>query len=224
MSLENYVPVKIKGYEENYLVNKNTCEVYSKIVKRVLKGCVQGGYMKFNITNSQGEIKAIGLHRIMIETFKNDRSDFKYTDKENPSEIKKENLVPNHIDGNKLNNKIENIEWCTRAYNNKEAYRLGLRVVSEKTREQFKRDCVNSESIKRGIENLKCSKRKAIENSKLTNSHKIKVTKDGKEYIFSSCTEAAKFLGLNKTSVCRALKSYKTYKGRQNLIIEPLEK
>lgn len=222
MNLENYVPVKIKGYEENYLVNKNTCEVYSKTVKRVLKGCVQGGYMKFNITNSQGEIKAIGLHRIMIETFKNDRSDFKHTDKENPSEIKKENLVPNHIDGNKLNNKIENLEWCTRAYNNKEAYRLGLRVVSEKTREQFKRDCVNAESIKRAIDNLKRSKRKAIENSKLANSHKIKVTKDGKEYIFSSCTEAAKFLGLYNSSVCRALKRYKTYSGRQNLKVEPV--
>lgn len=222
MSLENYVPVKIKGYEENYLVNKNTCEVYSKTVKRVLKGCVQGGYMKFNITNSQGEIKAIGLHRIMIETFKNDRSDFKYTDKENPSEIKKENLVPNHIDGNKLNNKIENLEWCTRAYNNKEAYRLGLRVVSEKTREQFKRDCVNSESIKRAIDNLKRSKRKAIENSKLTNSHKIKVNKEGKEYIFGSCTEASKFLGLSKSSVCRALKRYKKYSGRQNLKVEPV--
>ena len=222
MNLENYVPVKIKGYEENYLVNKNTCEVYSKTVKRVLKGCVQGGYMKFNITNSQGEIKAIGLHRIMIETFKNDRSDFKYTEKENPSEIKKDVLVPNHIDGNKLNNKIENLEWCTRAYNNKEAYRLGLRVVSEKTREQFKRDCVNAESIKRALDNLKRSRQKAIENFKRKYSHKIKVTKDGKEYIFSSCTEAAKFLGLYKTSVCRALKNYKTYKGRQNLKVEPI--
>lgn len=222
MNLENYVPVNIKGYEENYLVNKNTCKVYSKLTKEVMKGFLLEGYIRFLLKRSDGKYKSISLHRIMIETFKSDRSDFKYTDKENPSEIKKENLVPNHIDGNKLNNKIENLEWCTRAYNNKEAYRLGLRVVSEKTREQFKRDCVNSESIKRAIDNLKRSKRKAIENSKLTNSHKIKVTKDGKEYIFSSCTEAAKFLGLYKTSVCRALKRYKTYKGRQNLKVEPV--
>ena len=222
MNLENYVPVKIKGYEENYLVNKNTCKVYSKLTKEVMKGFLLEGYIRFRIKRSDGKYKSIPLHRIMIETFKNDRSGFKYTEKENVSTIKKENLVPNHIDGNKLNNKIENLEWCTRAYNNKEAYRLGLRVVSEKTREQFKRDCVNAESIKRAIDNLKRSKRKAIENSKLTNSHKIKVTKNGKEYVFSSCTEAAKFLGLYKSSVCRALKRYKTYSGRQNLKVEPV--
>lgn len=222
MNLENYFPVKIKGYEENYLVNKNTCEVYSKTVKRVLKGCVQGGYMKFNITNSQGEIKAIGLHRIMIETFKNDRSYFKYTEKENPSEIKKENLVPNHIDGNKLNNKIENLEWCTRAYNNKEAYRLGLRVVSEKTKKLFREKCLDEEHIKKATQNLLKFGWKGRKKSAYLCSNKIKVTKNGKEYIFSSCTEAAKFLGICKSSVCRALKSYKTYRGRQNLKVEPV--
>ena len=222
MRLENYVPVKIKGYEENYLVNRNTCKLYSKLTKEVMKGFLLEGYIRFRLKRSDGKYKSISLHRIMIETFKNDRSNFKHTDKENPSEIKKENLVPNHIDGNKLNNKIENLEWCTRAYNNKEAYRLGLRAVSEKTIEQFKRDCVNAESIKRAIYNLKRSKQKAIEKSKLNNSHKIKVTKDGKEYIFNSCTDAAKFLGLNKTSVCRAFKRYKTYKGRQKLKVEPI--
>lgn len=33
----------------------------------------------------------------------------------------------NHKDGNKLNNNIDNLEWCTYSYNNKEAYRLGLK-------------------------------------------------------------------------------------------------
>lgn len=32
----------------------------------------------------------------------------------------------NHIDANKLNNKIENLEWCDRLHNARHAYNLGL--------------------------------------------------------------------------------------------------
>lgn len=32
----------------------------------------------------------------------------------------------NHIDGNKQNNNLNNLEWCTHQHNMKEAYRIGL--------------------------------------------------------------------------------------------------
>lgn len=48
-----------------------------------------------------GKIK--NVHRIVLETFK-------------PVSNMK-NLVVNHIDGNKTNNNLNNLEWCTQKYN-----------------------------------------------------------------------------------------------------------
>ena len=42
-------------------------------------------------------------------------------------ENKKELPLINHIDGNKLNNNVKNLEWCDYSHNIKEAYRIGLR-------------------------------------------------------------------------------------------------
>jgi len=37
----------------------------------------------------------------------------------------------NHIDGNKSNNSASNLEWCNRSFNNKHAYKTGLRALSK---------------------------------------------------------------------------------------------
>lgn len=51
------------------------------------------------------------LHRIIATTFIENKNDLP---------------VVNHIDGDKLNNSIENLEWCTVEYNHKHAWSTGL--------------------------------------------------------------------------------------------------
>ena len=69
------------------------------------------GYYYVNLSK-QGKVKNMRVHRLVALTFI-----------DNPNNY----LLINYIDGNKLNNKVENLEWCNHSYNLKEAYRIGLR-------------------------------------------------------------------------------------------------
>lgn len=71
------------------------------------------GYVNVKLYNTSKNIKkTIFVHKLVGLCFLNNANQYK--------EI-------NHIDGNKLNNNINNLEWCSRSHNVKEAYRLNLR-------------------------------------------------------------------------------------------------
>ncbi|MGX4886643.1 NUMOD4 motif-containing HNH endonuclease [Enterobacter kobei] len=59
------------------------------------------------------------VHRIVASTFIGEPPD---------------GFVANHINGNKKDNRVENLEWCSMADNNKHAHRMGLNYISEKNR------------------------------------------------------------------------------------------
>lgn len=58
------------------------------------------------------------IHRMVLQTFK-------------PVDGM-ENLDVNHIDGDKSNNTLSNLEWCTKSENMKHAYNTGLRYRGDR--------------------------------------------------------------------------------------------
>lgn len=106
----------IEGYEGLYQVSnygrvktlKYNDGIKKHEVTKILKQCVNiSGYFILNLSN-----KSVRVHRIVASTFLPNDNNYRCV---------------NHIDGNKLNNKAENLEWCTSSHNNYEAYRLGLK-------------------------------------------------------------------------------------------------
>lgn len=61
-----------------------------------------------------GKAKTYMVHRLVLSAFISNPDPERYT------EI-------NHIDGNKNNNALDNLEWCDRGYNQRHAYRNGLK-------------------------------------------------------------------------------------------------
>ena len=93
-------------------------------------------------------------------------------------------LEVNHIGGCKHNNNLNNLEWVTREENRKHAVINGL----HKTEKQRKASIANF--------------KKASE----LNKQKVKISKDGNEYIFNSQKEANDFIGCNKCGCYSVLK------------------
>ena len=94
----------------------------NRIVKeKIIKGSKnKDGYLKIHISNKERNInKVVSIHRLVAKAF-----------------ISNPNKLPqiNHKDGNKLNNSISNLEWCTNLYNQQHAWKNGLHKPTWKKR------------------------------------------------------------------------------------------
>jgi len=116
MVSNNEIWKDIKGFENKYQVS-NLGRVRSlyfnriKIRKPILN---KNGYYYISLSDRSNNIfcKTIKIHRLVAETFL-----------PNPNKLK----VVNHIDENKANNVITNLEWCDHLYNTR--YSMGKPVL-----------------------------------------------------------------------------------------------
>ena len=103
--IKNCIPVK--EYEDRYVIDKigNVYSIkdrYNNKRIKLMSIVIRNGYKTVMLTNKAGFHKRELIHRLVAKTFI-----------PNP---KKFDCV-NHKDENKLNNSIDNLEWCTRCYN-----------------------------------------------------------------------------------------------------------
>jgi len=106
--LEGFVPAK--GHQYYYVNIKG--EVYSLKRYKFMGHIITNGYWTVRLHNNDTKVhRTISIHRLIAENF--------LPNPENKPFI-------NHIDGNRLNNNIDNLEWCTPKENIQHAFKLGL--------------------------------------------------------------------------------------------------
>lgn len=97
-------------------------KVWNSTKKRYLKGTITNGYHTVGLPVDNG-YKNFRVHRLVAIYF--------IPNTENKPSV-------NHIDENKLNNKIENLEWCTQKENTNHGTAIARRQISRKSSKKWK--------------------------------------------------------------------------------------
>ena len=122
---------------EEWKITKNQSNSYAVSNLGNVKNITSGRILVKHLNNAgyervqlfiDGKIKKFFVHRLVAEYFVEGMAD---------------NLVVNHLDGNKLNNCAYNLEWCTRSENDKHAFRTGLRTPNVTVKFKHKILCTN---------------------------------------------------------------------------------
>jgi len=125
--------VKIPGYE-NYIVTKDG-EVINTNTNRMMKKQVNNcGYHRVELSK-KGKQKKYFVHRLVATAYIENNSDLPQV---------------NHINGDKLDNRLENLEWCTASQNHKHSYKYLNRPVTK----MFDTDNVTTKIKKEDIPGL----------------------------------------------------------------------
>lgn len=175
--------IKAKELISRYTITKDG-SVYSKITNKFLKQDISTGYAAVMLSGSKTK-KRFLVHRLVAYTF-----------------LPNPNRKPcvNHKDGNKLNNNVNNLEWCTYQENERHSHLvLGKRIVhSMETKAKM------SESAKGRDMTLVVQKSANIRRGKHSHNRRKVRLSDGR--IFDSITIAAIETGVSMHSIINNIK------------------
>ncbi len=107
---------KIKGFQDyeisNYGEIKSFNDYHKKEPRLLNPSNIDYGYTLVSLTNNHGKRKTCLVHRLVAIAFIKNNNEYK--------------IQVNHKDGNKHNNVVTNLEWCTARENSQHACDTGL--------------------------------------------------------------------------------------------------
>jgi len=190
----------IKDYKNLYMVSNNGSIKSLKrntAHERILKPRKdRGGYLYVGLLKN-GKTKYCKIHRLVAEAF--------IPNPENKYSV-------NHIDGNKTNNKVENLEWATRSEQMIHAYKLGLIKWTDESKGKLKNTMINKglwylnkpqKDIKKHCKGHVCGAVPVVQ--KNDNGEVIKIWK--------SMSEASRTLGIPVPHIVRVCKGRRKHSG-----------
>lgn len=128
----------IEGYENLYQISnlgnvkskqryvyKSNGKIYinALLKEKILKKNIRQGYYAVKLYKNNKKVN-FPVHRLVAKAFISNLED---------------KPCVNHKDGNKLNNNVKNLEWCTYSENILHAYKNGLSSTSEKAKENCRK-------------------------------------------------------------------------------------
>lgn len=137
MNLENFKSLDF--YDKNYLINEDG-KVYSLYTNKFLNPSKSDkGYLYVTLKG----LKKFRVHRLVALMF-----------------LCNPNNLPqiNHKDGNKENNNVDNLEWCSNDYNQKHASMLGLKKSKKAVEQRHFRKDITKEKCKELYKNYSMEK------------------------------------------------------------------
>ena len=166
--LKDFVKVNEEGFDSYYISKDGRLLKLYKTgnIKFINPRLDAYGYMRVSITDNNGKRKDRKMHRLMAQTF--------LPNPENKPEV-------NHINGDKTDYRLENLEWCTRSENTKHWVDNSGYVFHFENRAKKIKEKQRQEVLEVYLNNKKLTARKISEILGLTYNQVTKVIRDYKQ-------------------------------------------